>query len=193
MEDTLPSMPEPTRRTFLTWITGLIGAVPVLGPLLGCVPPKFILPADERSILAAATERLIPSGDSPGAREANAIEYVCRALSTKFHKPIRPLFMEGARRIDRVARREYGTSFQEMDTEDQDRLLDFIQRGGEGEDGFDTRLLFHKLLELTLEGFLGDPSHGGNRNEVGWRFIGYSVGSPRPGTCLEDHDCSKDH
>ena len=34
------------------------------------------------------------------------------------------------------------------------------------------------LLILTLEGFLGDPSYGGNKGGVGWSFIGYGPGNP---------------
>ena len=33
--------------------------------------------------------------------------------------------------------------------------------------------MFSLLLTLTLEGFLSDPQHGGNRNRVGWTFAGH--------------------
>jgi gluconate 2-dehydrogenase gamma chain len=33
-------------------------------------------------------------------------------------------------------------------------------------------VFFQRLVTLTLEGFLSDPQYGGNRNQVGWRFIG---------------------
>jgi gluconate 2-dehydrogenase gamma chain len=32
---------------------------------------------------------------------------------------------------------------------------------------------FKRCREYTVLGFLGDPKHGGNRNEVGWKHIGF--------------------
>ena len=171
---------ESTRRSFLQWLS-----VPFFGSLFGCAPRRFRLPADERDTLSAVTELLIPSDDGPGAREANVIEYICRALRSDFHEPIRGMFMDGARSIERLARSEWGLPFVEMDFEDQDRLLEHIQTGGLDDRG----RFFHKLLELSLEGFLGDPRHGGNRGEVGWNYIGYTPGTPRPGRCMHGEDC----
>ncbi|HEY1099925.1 MAG TPA: hypothetical protein VGF99_13405, partial [Myxococcota bacterium] len=37
------------------------------------------------------------------------------------------------------------------------------------------------VLALTLEGFLGDPRHGGNHDGVGWRFVGYAPDSRAAG------------
>ena len=36
------------------------------------------------------------------------------------------------------------------------------------------------MLELTLECFFGDPVHGGNVDEIAWKWIGHRPGSPRP-------------
>ena len=38
------------------------------------------------------------------------------------------------------------------------------------------------MLVLTLEGFLCDPVHGGNRDEAAWRWLGHVPGQPRPTT-----------
>ncbi len=43
------------------------------------------------------------------------------------------------------------------------------------------------LLVLTMEGFLGDPSYGGNKDEVGWALVGLrrrsatQAAPPQPG------------
>jgi gluconate 2-dehydrogenase gamma chain len=31
------------------------------------------------------------------------------------------------------------------------------------------------LLVLSLEGFLGDPSYGGNQGEAGWKLVGFTL------------------
>jgi gluconate 2-dehydrogenase gamma chain len=38
---------------------------------------------------------------------------------------------------------------------------------------------FALLVEHTMQGFYGDPRHGGNRDRVGWRMIGFP-GPSRP-------------
>ena len=40
---------------------------------------------------------------------------------------------------------------------------------------------FKRSREFTILGFLGDPKHGGNRNEVGWKHIGFdNLGMYKP-------------
>ena len=34
---------------------------------------------------------------------------------------------------------------------------------------------YENLLILTLEGFLGDPAYGGNKDKVGWALIGFGT------------------
>ena len=164
-----------TRRSFLRWLTGALASVPGLGPLVGCFFPRR-LDASERSILSAACSRILPSDDGPGATEADASSYVERALATRYHARLRPVFAEGLRSLDEIARREWKKPFVSLASDEQDRILTFVENRGE---------FFHRLLELTIEGFLGDPIQGGNRGEVGWSYIGYAPGTPRPGDCGE--------
>ena len=42
------------------------------------------------------------------------------------------------------------------------------------------------LTVLTMEGFLGDPSYGGNQGDIGWNLVGFKLvgrnikGDPKP-------------
>jgi len=40
---------------------------------------------------------------------------------------------------------------------------------------------YELLLALTMEGFLGDPSYGGNKDLVGWALVGFDVARPPDG------------
>jgi gluconate 2-dehydrogenase gamma chain len=31
------------------------------------------------------------------------------------------------------------------------------------------------LITLTMEGFLGDPSYGGNKDKIGWKLVGFDL------------------
>ena len=37
-----------------------------------------------------------------------------------------------------------------------------------------------KMLSFVLEAFFGDPAHGGNPDEVAWKWAGHKPGFPRP-------------
>lgn len=171
-----------TRRTFVEWgLAALSGALGLLG--IGCRtaarPSPGPIPADLDAVLEAASSRMIPSEDGPGAREAGVIAYLRAALDLPVSRAQRRRLLEGAARLDAVARRDWGRGFAALAPEEQDRVLVHVQAGREDDVGFDGQRFVHDLLSVTLEGFLGDPIHGGNRGEVGWAFIDYRPGGPR--------------
>lgn len=174
-----------TRRTFVEWGLALAsGALGLLG--LGCrsrgrreAPPAGPIPSDLDAILEAATSRMLPSSDGPGAREAGVMEYLRGALGLPVYRAHRRRLLEGARRLEATARRDWGQGFTSLPPQEQDRAILHLQAGREDDASFDGERFVHDLLSLTLEGFLGDPIHGGNRGEVGWEFIGYRPGGPR--------------
>lgn len=171
-----------TRRTFVEW--GLAVASGALGLLgLGCRsgarPSAKPIPADLDAVIEAASARMLPSDDGPGAREAGVIEYLRAALDLPVYRAQRRRLLDGARRLVAIARRDWGADFTALSPEEQDRVLVHLQAGREDEGDLDGARFVHDLLSLSLEGFLGDPCHGGNRGEVGWEFIGYRPGGPR--------------
>lgn len=140
------------------------------------------IPQDSRAILEAATWRLVPSDEHPGAREAHVIGYIDKALSLPFYALAKPAcwshrreLERGAKLLESVALRDWGSPFVALASSQQDAVLGYVQ-------GQDLEF-FHTLLVLSLEGFLGDPVHGGNRGQAGWQAIGYVPGQPRPGSC----------
>ncbi len=169
----------PNRRTFLGWLAGLPG----LGFLIGCLPTRKA--KETTDLLSVVCERLIPSHDGPGAREAGVADYVRQVLAG-YHASLRPMIEEGLLRIDRLSRNDFESPYVRLSGAEQDRILEFVQKGGEDDDSFRGGVFVHRLLELCMEGFLGDPVHGGNRNGAGWRYIGFTAEGP--GQCRgEDH------
>jgi gluconate 2-dehydrogenase gamma chain len=152
--------------------------LPGMGVLAGCLPARKSVSSPD--LLSVVCGRLLPSDDGPGAREANVAEYVQKALSGHYASYLQ-VIQEGLGRVDRLARREWESPFVRLSPSVQDRILRFVQKGGEDDDDFRGGVFVHRLLELCLEGFLGDPRHGGNRNGAGWRYIGFAP----PGPCRE--------
>ncbi|MBI3098872.1 MAG: gluconate 2-dehydrogenase subunit 3 family protein [Planctomycetes bacterium] len=186
------------RRRFLRW--SLSGAgLALTGPwfLEGCrgtpppagarrvggapgAPPFSDL---QRAVLAAAASRILPSNDGSGAAEAGCIDAIEGTLADPYFSYKAPRFRQGADVLESLARSQWKKPFVDLAPADQDRCLEHLQAGKSNTAVFNGSLFFDDLLIFTVEGFLGHPQYGGNRDKVGWTFIGYEPGGPGPGEC----------
>ena len=130
----------------------------------------------EWDTLRAALDRIIPPDDFPGAWDAGVGDYIARQLDGDL-RAWAGAFEAGLRSLDAEARRT-GAPFAALPTTRQDALLGCIERGevrtkwSTAPDAF-----FARLVQLTAEGYYGDPGNGGNRDEAAWRMVGYSTGT----------------
>jgi gluconate 2-dehydrogenase gamma chain len=89
----------------------------------------------------------------------------------------------------RRSQRMYKKEFWEASVDQQDELIRIFRDSppDSGEAHF-----YDSLIVLTLEGFLGDPSYGGNKNHVGWALVGFGTSEPPEGhdgmKMLHKHD-----
>lgn len=138
--------------------------------------PGRVLSAEEWATLDAALRRLLPSAEgSPGAAEVNAIGYLDAVLDDPGVEPdTRALVRERLPRVDEHARSAGGERFSALDPTAQDAVL----RRMETQDA-DLRWL-RVVIAFALEALLGDPIHGGNTDEIGWKWAGHVPPTPRP-------------
>ncbi len=135
---------------------------------------------NQMETLEAATSRLLPSDEDPGAKEAGVIYFIDEQLSLPEFKQHQRLFLLGLRKMDRLAIRINRKPFAQSSADIQDSILGKLQQGVRLNRREDSKNFFTLLLMFTLEGFLCDPVYRGNRNEVGWKFVGFSMKPPRP-------------
>jgi gluconate 2-dehydrogenase gamma chain len=65
-------------------------------------------------------------------------------------------------------------NFVELTEEQQDQILtDMAEDAATGFEGPSGQAFFTQLRNDTIEGMFSDPMHGGNRDLVGWKLIGY--------------------
>jgi len=160
-------------------ILGLLG-VPALRWLPGVRPQRAlagmsewfspVLEADRQRALAAAADRILP-----GVVEAGFVRYMNYWLSRYPYTNAsdwRPLLNIGAVHLDRISRRRHGRSFADCNTEQQDALLDSFQKGEVVAKRFRSDSFFMRLVMLSVESFLSDPKYGGNKDGIGFKFIG---------------------
>jgi len=148
------------RRRF--FVAGLAGAA------AGCAryekrPPGAwrFLTAEEARILEAACAHIIPEDRDPGAKTAGVAIYIDRQL-TCFYKPLQKTYRQGIAAL--------GRDFADLPTAAQLARLRRLEQDPA------TKAFFEMLVAHTMQGFYGDPRHGGNRGRVSWKMLG--VASP---------------
>ncbi len=137
----------------------------------------------EWATLTAAVERMLPRDEDPGALDAKVPEYIDLMLQTEAMKQMRDNFVPGIAALGRRAQSMFKVPFAQCTSAQQDELLtlfkDSPEKSGEAR-------WYEMFVVLTLEGFLGDPSYGGNQGEVGWKLVGFNLvgrnikGDPQP-------------
>ena len=139
--------------------------------------PLQALTAAEADLLDAIVARLIPSdANGPGAREAQAVRYIDRALAGALAGSCEA-YRSGLAALDRYARSSRGAAFTTLSPTDQDSVLIDVETGaatgsGAGFEG-SSGAFFTLVRTHTMQGTFGDPFYGGNANFVGWDLIGY--------------------
>lgn len=138
------------------------------------------LNAHEARTAGELFERLFPADENGvGAAEIGVVEYVDRALAGAYQAEAET-YRLGLAALDRAARRRFGVPFADCAPEQQDALVAGLERGELPD--FRTppqQAFFEMLLDHLQEGLFADPVYGGNRNKMGWRFLGH------PGVWLE--------
>ena len=119
-----------------------------------------------RVALRAVLSRLIPADDlGPGAVQAGVDGYIVAALGGAL-AALAGDYRAGAA-VDEESLREAGSRFADLDACRQDELLArWAQRAPDGARG-GLGGFFEMVREHAIEGFLGDPRHGGNRDHAG--------------------------
>lgn len=184
----MPHLPpsDPSRRDFMTaigavWIAGALAcnrdaspadkagdaATASAAPHMpdSPVPPPTLkhFSAAQAAEVEAVAARILPSDDGPGAKEAGVVYFIDGALLT-FAKDQAKVMDEGLVSLSKaVAKAHNGeTRFSALTPEQQDAVLR----------GIENTPFFGSVRFATIAGFLSLPKYGGNRDWVGWRYIG---------------------
>jgi gluconate 2-dehydrogenase gamma chain len=119
--------------------------------------------AEQATEIEAITARIFPTDDSPGAREAGAVHFIDRGMTTFAADQKKP-YEDGLAMIGReVAKRYPGqVRFSALTEAQQDELL----KGIEGSD------FFGNIRFATIASMFALPKYGGNRDFIGWKLVG---------------------
>lgn len=147
-------------------------------------PFQFFSPEQAKEI-EAMSSLVIPSDDTPGAREAHVVYFIDRAL-TSFDRDKQPAYLEGLKELSSKVDSLFPSKarFSELSSEQKIALLTAIEKTD----------FFEQLRVHTVMGFLAKPDYGGNQDEVGWKLIGFEDQmSHRPPFGYYDREYNQDN
>jgi len=127
--------------------------------------PRLAFFTDEQAAeIEAMTAQIIPTDETPGAREARCVYFIDRALST-FARGSQPAYTQGLRELQAKTQQLYPDAgkFSALSSAQQIKTMTEIEKTP----------FFTMVRTHTVIGFLARPVHGGNYEKAGWKLIGY--------------------
>jgi gluconate 2-dehydrogenase gamma chain len=161
------------RRSFLQ---AALAAAAASGAGVACgrnrTPWRF-LTVDEARALAAIVDQIIPPDQNPGAAWAGVVNYIDRQLCGPFQN-LQNIYRHGLAGVDESSRFVYGRLFADLDSNQQVDLMHRLESGhapGTIWQQFSSSEFFSYVVDHTMQGYYGDPRHGGNREGVSWQML----------------------
>ncbi len=123
----------------------------------------FLSPAEAADVEAISAQ-IMPSGATPGAREAHAVYFIDRALATFFSAWAQD-FRLGLGDFQNSFRSSHPAApFAALTSEQQIAYLKTV----------DGTPFFEAVRTLTLLGMFSSPKYGGNFRGSGWKMMGFA-------------------
>lgn len=121
------------------------------------------LTEEEANEYDAIAERIIPTTDTPGAREAGVIYFIDTVLGDR-REEILAVLKTGLRELQTNVVLEFDLAyFHLLDEVQQDQVLNSVAESD----------FFRTIRYLTVSGMFALPEYGGNRDSVGYQVIAY--------------------
>lgn len=128
-------------------------------------PGKFEFFSQEQAAeVESVAAQIIPTDETPGAREAGAVYFIDRALTT-FDRERQPVYTQGLGDLQVKTRELFPSAakFSGLSKDQQIQVLKAIEKTP----------FFAQIRTHTITGFVANPEYGGNRDEIGWKLIGF--------------------
>jgi len=117
---------------------------------------------------------LIPPDSAPGAEWAEVVNYIDMQLYGAYSK-LRNSYREGTANLELTSQQYFGQAFSLLPTDAQKSLLQDLEKDHAPKEiwvGITPRHFFDTVLAHTMQGYYGDPRHGGNRERASWKMLG---------------------
>jgi gluconate 2-dehydrogenase gamma chain len=123
---------------------------------------RVMKPADAADV-EALTAQIIPSGTTPGAREARVVYFIDQGLATFFATMSKGFTAGLADFQQKFASSHAGKAFAQASSAEQIAHLQTVESGE----------FFQMARMLTVLGMFSSPQYGGNYQGLGWKAMGF--------------------
>ena len=130
----------------------------------GQAPALAFFTAEQAIEVEAMAAQIIPTDETPGAREARVVNFIDRALVT-FERGRQPDYTQGLKDLEAQTKQLVpgATRFSALTSPQQIQVLTAMEKAP----------FFNLVRTHTITGFFASPVHGGNANKVGWALVGH--------------------
>jgi len=128
--------------------------------------PLVVLTAGEAKVVEALCAQIVPADDWPGAKEAGVLYYIETQLAGPLERFV-DTYTNGIPRLMSACREQTGKLFIDLDPAQQKQFLHGIEAGPDAE----LNRFWQVAIDHTMQGFYGNPKHGGNKNETSWKML----------------------
>jgi gluconate 2-dehydrogenase gamma chain len=163
------------RRDFLKAAGGTvaIASLPVMSAAVqGSLAPgcKFFT-VPQAAMVESIAEQMIPPDQDPGGKSAGVVLYIDGVLAGPYGKFYRTNYEEGLAMIDAASQKQFEGNFASLSSAHQAAILQDLQSGHSRRES--RHEFFGLLWRQVMEGYYGDPDHGGNRDGASWKMLGF--------------------
>lgn len=163
---------ETSRRKFIvasmtglsaTWVAANWSSAVQAADMANGTPMTFFTPTQAADVEAMAAQ-IIPTTDTPGAKEAKAVVFIDLALVT-FAKDSADVYTKGLADLTTKSRAVNANvdGFAGLTSAQQIQILTSIEKTP----------FFQAVRSHTIMGMFAAPQHGGNYQKVGWKMIDF--------------------
>lgn len=164
------------RRSFI--LTGMagFGSILLIPSCLKQVSPYRFFTPEEADCVIALCEQIIPADSyGGGATEAGVIHYIDRQLVAVFDYD-QVIYQQGVKALQQSCLELHNKPFEKLGSGLQLQILENLEGGelqGEHWGDLDPLRFFRLVISHTMQGFYGSPKHGGNKNYMSYKMMGF--------------------
>jgi gluconate 2-dehydrogenase gamma chain len=121
----------------------------------------------------AITEQIIPSDEDPGGRDAGVVYFIDKQLQGPYRR-FQESYKKGLAYLDLSSLEKFRKKYIKLEFDEQTRILEWMEKDELPADNWkdmSQSQFFRLVCSHSLQGFYGDPKHGGNREFVSYKML----------------------
>jgi len=150
------------RRAFVS--AGALAGAALAASSTGCRRTSYgCLKENDTATLTAICDQIIPADGFPSASQAGVLTYIDLQLMGPYRRH-QKTYREALKQANEWSRSRFGVDLARASAQQQFEIASAIEK--------DNQPFFDLVRAHTMQGYYGNPRHGGNRDAVSWRMLG---------------------